>query len=77
MMAMDKKKVLIKLRPHPFISLTSLRPVFPGWSLTILHHVPCSLKAPDDHKHGMSPSFLLFLFPGLHQEVFIKCQSDK
>lgn len=72
-----QKKIPIKLRPHYSIPLTCPRLVFPGWSLTILHHVPCSLKAPGDHKHGMSPSFLLFLFPGLHQEVFIKCQSDK
>lgn len=75
LMVMDKK-IPIKLRPHHSIPLTGPRPVFPVWSLTI-HQVPCSLKAPGDHRHGMSPSLLLFLFPGLHQEVFIKCQSDK
>lgn len=76
MMVMGKKS-LTELRPHHSVPLMGPRPVVPGWSLTILHHVSCCLKAPGDLKHGMSPSLLLILFPGLHQEVFIKCQSDK
>lgn len=64
------------LSVSPSIPLTGPRPVFLGWSLTILHHMPCSVKAPADHTHGISSS-LLFLFPRFHQEVYMKCQSDK
>lgn len=54
------KKNLFKLNPSP-----APRPVFAGWSLTILPHVPCSLKAPGDHRCGpptspFSPSSLGF-----------------
>lgn len=58
------QKVPIKLRLHLSIPLTGPRPVFSGWSLTVLPHTPWSLKAPGDHKHGMfpfPPSLPLFL----------------
>lgn len=71
------KKIPIKLKPHHPVPPPAPRPVFAGWSLTILPHVPGSLKAPGDHRCGLSPFSLLSLFPGLHQEVFIKCQGDK
>lgn len=72
---MNKKNIPVKLKSHH--SPPAPRPVCAGCCLTILPHVPCSLKAPGDHRCGLCPLSPLSLFPGLHQEVFIKCQSDK
>lgn len=61
------KKIPIKLKPHHPVPPPAPRPVFAGWSLTILPPVPCSLKAPGDHRNDLEK-------PPSHETVCLDLQ---